>query len=149
MPGLTTSITLSIICLALGSKSYQIKTTKAQPSPSRGIKRRLSSGWPPSEIATIKTLKLQLIIWIVFLSIAACSNDRIYVTKHQWKYDHGFWIGDRLSFDNKSYSIRNDTVFKNDTAVALFIQLDKLSLGENQLVIKSIKTNDIGIYIEK
>jgi hypothetical protein len=78
------------------------------------------------------------------------TTDNVYIREQNWKAGSGYNIGDWLSFDSsKNYVLRNDTIFKHNTAVAIVINVHKAVFGDNELTVKSISSQDKGTYHEK
>ena len=92
------------------------------------------------------------VIFFVLIAVfmTNCSSDGNYVRRHQWKYGDGYHIGDWLSFDNPNFfALRHDTLFKQDTATAMLVHVDKQFGRDVELTIKSLKTGESGIYHKK
>lgn len=78
--------------------------------------------------------------------LTSCKTRSEYVKQHNWKSGPGFYIGDFLYFNSNYFKTSNDTIYKQDTAIALIIDIDRI---EKELKIESIKNKEIGIYYEK
>ncbi len=91
-----------------------------------------------------------ILITYTFLILAGLSctltDDRI--KKHWWKYGEGFHMGDVLILDNKN--LLNDTIFINGKPKAIIVDKVYGLIGDdNEIIIKSLLTNEKGIYHEK
>ncbi len=83
------------------------------------------------------------------LYLSACTNDIDYVSKHNWKYSDGAWISDWLNFEDNFLSIRNDTIFINDSAKAIIDKVEKRLFADNLLFVVDINNQEIGRYSMK
>lgn len=92
------------------------------------------------------------IFWLIFTQVCliSCSLDNNYVKQHEWKYGDGFRLNnDFIAFGGGYLSLRNDTVFILDSAIAVIYDTQKGYFGDdNEIHIKSISTNQKGIYHE-
>ena len=90
-------------------------------------------------------------IFLIFPFILTnCSSDSEFVKQREWKYGSGFWMGDWLLFNDSEYfKIQTDTLFKQDTARAVIVDIDEQLGGDTELTIKSITTGELGTYHEK
>ncbi len=68
------------------------------------------------------------------------------IPKHDWKYSHGYRIGDYLPIG--ALIVSNDTVYVNDSAVAVITDLE-LRTSDMVMMINSIHTNETGKYVSK
>lgn len=90
-----------------------------------------------------------VVIPIAFL-IAACTSNTDSNILHDWKYSIGYHIGDWLSFEKLgNLQISNDTIFNQDTAVAIVIEVDEQIGSETELTLKSLTTGELGTYHKK
>ena len=72
------------------------------------------------------------------------------IRKIHWKYGEGFNIGDWLEFDNGTYSIEGDTIYKNDKPIAIVLAVKGGILGDDdEMDIKSINGTEKGTYHSK
>lgn len=101
---------------------------------------------PPTPI-----LGVFLFIFVFYLILHfKDTKDNTYIYSHNWKSCGGYSIGDWISFDStRYYKIYNDTLYKQEQAVALVVNIDKKLFGDNTLEIKAIKTGELGSYCEK
>lgn len=92
-------------------------------------------------------------IFFILIPIAftlSCSNTNDKLKEGFWKHAEGFYIGDIIDFKNKSIQIKNDTIFKNDTAIARIEKLESRWLaGDKVLHIKAIPSGKSARYVEK
>jgi hypothetical protein len=73
-----------------------------------------------------------------------------HIKGHQWLYGEGYRIGDKLQFDNKTFSFRGDTILKSDLPVAVIVMTSGDLLGSNNdITIQSLATGEEGLYHEK
>ncbi|MBK6834440.1 MAG: hypothetical protein IPG89_09265 [Bacteroidetes bacterium] len=70
--------------------------------------------------------------------------------QHEWKYGDGFRLNnDFIAFGGGYLSLRNDTVFVLDSAIAVIYDTDKGYFGDdNEIHIQSISTSQKGVYHE-
>lgn len=96
----------------------------------------------------MKTYKLFIILF--FLTLCSCES-REEKIKSNWKYAGGYHIGDFLNFKHQNIRIQNDTVYKDSKPLAVIVELKTTYLPgtENKLVLKDIKTGELGIYTDK
>ena len=98
-------------------------------------------------------LKISGIIFIILvlylIQYYKDTTDNKYVREHDWKCGGNCIAGDWLSFKTKYWIVRNDTIFKQDTAVAVIVNIDKALFGDNELKIQSVKTGELDTYHEK
>jgi hypothetical protein len=96
---------------------------------------------------------LRYLIGITLVIIISCNpnTDNQYINKYEWKYGSGGGsIGDWLNFEGDIYAIRNDTLFKHDTARAKVVSLDTNDYyNDVELKIKSFKNGKFAIYHKK
>lgn len=89
-------------------------------------------------------------IIILLFMIVRCGDDYNYVykqiPKHDWKYSSGYNLGDYIPLS--AIKISNDTIFTNDTAIAI---IENLELREFDMVmyIASIHSRIKGRYVSK
>lgn len=73
-----------------------------------------------------------------------------HIKDHQWLYGEGYHLGDKLQFDNKTYSFHGDTILKSDLPVAVVVMTSGDLLGNNNdITIQSLATGEEGLYHEK
>lgn len=83
------------------------------------------------------------------ITLCACNPDNKYVKNHRWKYGKGLWIkNDVLHFNSMHLYLRNDTIFEFGTPLAVITQTVEAVAGFNELHIRSVKTNETGIYYD-
>jgi len=87
-------------------------------------------------------------ISICLITLASCNHiDYEYIKKKIWNYDSGYRVGkgDFILFksDQNLFKIKKDTIYYENRAVALITKLDKKLYN---LTIKSIESNEIGLY---
>jgi hypothetical protein len=69
------------------------------------------------------------------------------VREVQWKYGEGLNVGDWLDFASDAYRIQSDTIFANDTPIAVVLSIERGWLGDDdEMEIVSINGNEKGIY---
>ena len=92
-----------------------------------------------------------LISLLIFLGVVtfSCKSNSERTADLFWKYHHGFRIGDFINVDGSLYSISNDTIYKNDSAVATIIDVKWRISFDNILSIKSISEDQMGYYVSK
>jgi hypothetical protein len=97
----------------------------------------------------MKTLTILSLLSISLLPhCTTLSPDHI--KNHQWLYGQGYRIGDKLQFDNKSYSVRGDTILKSDLPVAVVVMTSGDLIGNNNIItIQSLATGEEGMYHEQ
>ena len=84
----------------------------------------------------------------LLFSCTTLTNDHI--QSHQWYHGQGYNIGNRLKFDNKTYTIRADTILKSDLPVAVVVYSSgDLLGGNNDITIQSLATGEEGLYHEQ
>jgi len=86
------------------------------------------------------------ILFLAILSGCSISNDTI--EDYNWKYREGYYIGDWIEFQSV-YSLKNDTIFINDSATALITKSYKRIDGSEVMEIQSITANETGTYFAK
>ncbi|KOS05545.1 hypothetical protein AM493_05475 [Flavobacterium akiainvivens] len=91
-----------------------------------------------------------IVIATGLLLFASCSktNEEI-ITTHQWKHGGGYpAAGDWIDFSREAVTFSNDTVYHNNTPVAV---ADSISThyGEYRLHLKSLSGKGSGTYVEK
>jgi hypothetical protein len=82
----------------------------------------------------------------LLISCAPLSNDHI--QQHQWFHGDGYNIGNKLQFDNKTYTIREDTILRKEMPVAVVVYSsgDLLGGSNNDITIQSLATGEEGQY---
>lgn len=94
-------------------------------------------------------MKKEFTILLVIL-LAACTSNSDIISQNNWKYGEGYHIGDWLTFDRSGYyRISNDTIFKQDTAVAIVVEENEQAGSNAKLTIKSLQTGEVGTYHNK
>ena len=63
-------------------------------------------------------MKIYLVLFLLFFIMLSCSLSENKIEKLKWKYSYGDYQGDVL----QKVQVKNDTVFVNGKAVALFLQ---------------------------
>jgi hypothetical protein len=97
----------------------------------------------------MKTLAILAILSIPLLPHCTTLSPE-HIRDHQWLYDEGYHLGDKLLFDNKSFSFNGDTILKRDVPVAVIIMTSGDLLGNNNdITIQSLATGEEGLYHEK
>jgi hypothetical protein len=85
-----------------------------------------------------------------FLLLSCTSLTHDHIKSHQWFHGQGYNIGDRLAFDDKTYTIRQDTILRSDLPVAVVVYSSGDLLGSNNdITILSLATGEEGLYHEK
>jgi hypothetical protein len=90
-----------------------------------------------------------LILLLIFIGVLFLKSPNLdYVKKSHWRYEKGIKIGegDFVDFENDTiFHLKNDTIFYNKKPkVIVKFTSKKFYL----LVVKSIKTNEYGTYID-
>ena len=88
------------------------------------------------------------IISFAFLFIG-CKLDNEHIQEHSWLYGSGYSVGDWLTFDDTGLSIRNDTLFKDDTPIGVITNTTRGIIGDNEFELTSLQTGETGRYHEK
>lgn len=100
----------------------------------------------------MKQIRLKNILFFltaVFFT-ASCKNSKDTLKEGFWKHSGGYSIGDMIDFNHKSVYLKNDTIFKNDTAVATIQKLEsRFLIGDKVLHIKAIPSGKNGSYAQK
>ena len=85
-----------------------------------------------------------------FLLISCTTLTNDHIGNHQWYHGEGYNIGDRLQFDNKKYTIREDTILRSELPVAVVVYSSGDLLGNNNnITIQSLATGEEGLYHEQ
>ena len=93
-------------------------------------------------------MKHKTFLLLSLILLQSCKNETL-INKSNWKYREGYHIGDWLDFKT-GLSLRNDTIYKDNTAIAKFIEIDKGYFGfPTKLQMADLKTNKTGTYIAK
>ena len=96
-------------------------------------------------------MKKSILVIVLVIICVGCrlTNDRI--KSHWWKGGDGnLGLSDVLHFGKSDYyKLRNDTILKDNKAVAVIIDKNFRFFGDNILTIKSITTNQIATFYEK
>lgn len=72
------------------------------------------------------------------------------IAQHDWKYAEGASIGDWIDFKSGYYEIKYDTLFRNDSAVAIVSHLKVGKVGDDdEMEIVLINNNMKGTYYSK
>jgi hypothetical protein len=97
----------------------------------------------------MKTLSILFILIIPLLpSCTTLSPDHI--KDHQWLYGGGYRIGDKLQFDNKTFSVKGDTILKSNLPIAVVVMTSGDLIGNNNdITIQSLATGEEGFYHEQ
>ncbi len=84
----------------------------------------------------------------IAILFASCGLDNDYIRQREWKYGDGFWLKhDFIAFGGGYMQLKNDTIYVGDSAVCTIYETEKGYFGkDNEIHIKSIKTNRTGIY---
>lgn len=63
----------------------------------------------------------------------------------------GFHFGDILNFDNDNYKLKNDTLYNGQIPFAIVEDYTRTFIPgtENKLVLKNLKTGELGYYTDK
>lgn len=97
----------------------------------------------------MKTLTLLTILSITFLPSCTTLSPE-HIKGHQWLYGEGYRLGDKLQFDNKTFSVNGDTILKSNLPVALVVMTSGDLIGSNNdITIQSLATGEEGLYHEK
>jgi len=81
--------------------------------------------------------------------ISSCTNKEELPKANFWKYSDGAYFGDALIFD-ENYVLKNDTIFLDDTPLYILEEHDnQWYIGRKQLILKDLKTGQLGYYIGK
>jgi hypothetical protein len=102
----------------------------------------------------IKMLKGITFYFLVAFFLIGCSGSSIRkgetdLSSLQWKYGEGFNAGDWLNFEN-DLSLRNDTIFRRDSAVAIIVEIEDGKFGDDdEMVIRSMNGDTRGTYHSK
>jgi hypothetical protein len=97
-------------------------------------------------------MKTGTVLTILSIPLFACCTTLSpdHIKGHQWLYGGGYRIGDKLQFDNKSFSFHGDTILKSDLPVAVVVMTSGDLLGSNNdITIQSLATGEEGLYHEK
>jgi hypothetical protein len=97
----------------------------------------------------MKTLTLLTILYTSFLP--ACTTlSPDHIKDHQWLYGEGYRIGDKLQFDNKTFTFHGDTILKSNLPIAVVVMTSGDLIGDNNdITIQSLATGEEGLYYEK
>jgi hypothetical protein len=96
------------------------------------------------------TFSLMALIIFIQCNSSLQTNEEIHVGNAQWKYGEGLNVGDWLTFDGERYSIRGDTIFKKDTAIAVVKEIKRGALGDDdKMQIQSFDGAQSGTYYSK
>jgi hypothetical protein len=97
----------------------------------------------------MKTLAILAILSIPLLPHCTTLSPE-HIRDHQWLYGEGYHLGDKLLFDNKSFSFNGDTILKRNVPVAVIVMTSGDLLGNNNdITIQSLATGEEGLYHEK
>jgi|SRR5687767_9535789 hypothetical protein len=98
----------------------------------------------------MKTKSILSILALPCLLFSCTTLTTDHIEKHQWFHGDGYNIGDRLQFDNKTYTIRADTILRRDMPVAVVVYSSGDLLGSNNdIIIQSLATGEEGKYHEQ
>jgi len=95
-----------------------------------------------------KTKIILVILTTLFVARQFYTLSDYYIKQHGWLHGEGYCFTDFFPFD-KNNNIKNDTIFRNRTPVAIILHRGYRPLIPNYLVIKSLNTNEVGTYHEK
>ena len=97
----------------------------------------------------MKTISILAILAISLLP--ACTTlSPDHIKDHQWLYGGGYRIGDKLQFDNKTFSFNGDTILRSNLPIAVVVMTSGDLLGSNNdITIQSLATGEEGFYHEK
>jgi hypothetical protein len=97
----------------------------------------------------MKTLTFLTILIIPLLPCCTTLSPE-HIKDHQWLYGEGYRIGDKLQFDNKTFSFNGDTILKSNLPIAVIVMTSGDLLGNNNdITIQSLATGEEGLYHEK
>ncbi len=94
-----------------------------------------------------KILATSIAVLLLSFSLVSCSfkSDSEFIQNRFWKYGEGFQAKtDILILTNEN--LRNDTIFVHKKPIAVVIKLEDF---KSDLIIKSIKTNYFGRYLDQ
>src|SRR5687767_14138904 len=97
-------------------------------------------------------MKTPTILSILSISLLPCCTTLSpdHIKGHQWLYGEGYRIGDKLQFDNKTFSVKGDTILKSNLPIAVVVMTSGDLLGSNNnITIQSLATGEEGLYHEK
>lgn len=93
-------------------------------------------------------MKKVCLVLIVLICILSCKLNNKQIEELGWKYGEGFHIKDALFFGD-SLTISNDTIFENLKPIAIIVDCNRRIDSSEILEIKSILTNEEGVYYAK
>jgi hypothetical protein len=97
----------------------------------------------------MKTLTILCILCIPLLPSCTTLSPE-HIKDHQWLYGEGYRIGDKLQFDNQTFSFDGDTILKRNIPVAVVVMTSGDLIGSNNIItIQSLATGEEGMYHEK
>lgn len=121
--------------------------------PERSLQKTNKTTSPLLEEHTnMKQIRLKNTLFLVMslFFMASCNNSKDTLKDGFWKHAGGHSIGDMINFNHKSVHLRNDTIFKNDAAVAIIQKLEsRFLIGDKVLHIKAIPAGESGRYVQK
>jgi hypothetical protein len=97
-------------------------------------------------------MKTATILTILSIPLFTCCTTLSpeHIKDHQWLYGEGYRIGDKLQFDNKTFSVNGDTILRSNLPVAVVVMTSGDLLGSNNdITIQSLATGEEGLYHEK
>lgn len=97
-------------------------------------------------------MKTGTVLTVLCIPLLTCCTTLSpdHIKDHQWLYGGGYRIGDKLQFDNKTYSFHGDTILKSDLPVAVVVMTSGDLIGSNNdITIQSLATGEEGLYHEK
>jgi hypothetical protein len=101
----------------------------------------------------MKSIKSNLFVFVLFIQCQGNVDKEAIetiVVPHEWKYGEGTNIGDWIDFKTGYYTIKRDTIFRNDSAVAVISYFDGGRLGDDvEMEITLTKNSSKGIYYSK
>lgn len=95
--------------------------------------------------------KLKLFLSFLLLLIFACDSKEEAIKEVKfWKYSEGTLFLDILSFNNKDYRVKNDTIFKlNIPLYRIESHKQRFLAGDQVLQIKDLKNGQTAKYVSK
>jgi len=97
-------------------------------------------------------MKTATVLTILSIPLFTCCTTLSpdHIKGHQWLYGEGYRLGDKLQFDNKTFSVNGDTILRSNLPVALVVMTSGDLLGSNNdITIQSLATGEEGLYHEK
>jgi len=89
-----------------------------------------------------------IILLLCVSTFLGCTLTDSELKKGWWKHGSGYSIGDVIYFNGRH--VRNDTIIINDRPIAVIKSRKRTIIGDdNEIIIKSLHTNETGIYYQK